>query len=108
MEIPETVPVNVGEAIGALSAILLTIVVEKLASLPRARASSLRVFKALGAEATRLETAVEIAVACAVETGLSTSDVLSTFPKPTIDLEIPETVPVKVGEARFAFKSRAV
>ena len=30
-------------------------------------------------------------------TGLSASAVLSTFPKPTIDLVIPVTVPVKAG-----------
>jgi hypothetical protein len=33
---------------------------------------------------------------------------LSTFPSPTIDFEIPETVPVNVGEARLAFRSSAV
>ena len=36
------------------------------------------------------------------------SDVLSTFPKPTIPLLTPPTVPVNVGEARLAFKSNAV
>ena len=44
----------------------------------------------------------------AVETGLFTSEVLSTFANPTIVLLIPETVPVNVGEAKFAFKSKAV
>jgi len=43
----------------------------------------------------------------AVETGLLASLVLSTFPRPTIDFVIPLTVPVKVGEAMLAFKSRA-
>jgi hypothetical protein len=38
------------------------------------------------------------AVCWAVLTGLLASDVLSTFPRPTIDLEIPDTVPVNVGE----------
>ena len=33
---------------------------------------------------------------------------LSTLPKPTIVLVIPLTVPVKVGEARFAFNARLV
>ena len=42
------------------------------------------------------------AVCPAVLTGLSASAVLSTFPKPTIDLVIPPTVPVKVGEANGA------
>ena len=39
-----------------------------------------------------------------VETGLFRSVVLSTLAKPTIDFVIPETVPVKVGEAKLAFK----
>ena len=42
------------------------------------------------------------AVCCAVDTGLAVSAVLSTEPKPTIDLVIPETVPVNVGVARGA------
>ena len=48
------------------------------------------------------------AVWAAVETGLLASLVLSTFAKPTIVLLIPDTVPVKVGEANGAFKSNAV
>jgi hypothetical protein len=44
------------------------------------------------------------AVCVAVDTGLEASLVLSTLPKPTIALVIPETVPVNVGLARFAFK----
>ena len=43
----------------------------------------------------------------AVEIGLSMSLVLSTLPKPTIDLLIPLTIPVNVGEAIFAFASKA-
>ena len=39
------------------------------------------------------------AVCCSVDTGLSASEVLFTLPKPTIDLSIPDTVPVKVGES---------
>ena len=42
------------------------------------------------------------AVCAAVLTGLSASAVLSAFPKPTIDLVIPPTVPVKVGLAKGA------
>ena len=42
----------------------------------------------------------------AVDIGLFKSLVLSTFPNPTIDLSIPPTVPVKVGDARFAFNAR--
>jgi hypothetical protein len=34
--------------------------------------------------------------------------VLSTLPKPTIDLDIPATVPVNVGFANGAFASSAV
>ena len=45
------------------------------------------------------------AVCVAVETGLLASDVLSTLGNPTIVLSIPETVPVKVGEAILAFKA---
>ena len=42
------------------------------------------------------------------ETGLDSSLVLSTLGNPTIVLLIPPTVPVKVGEAKLAFESRAV
>ena len=38
----------------------------------------------------------------AVERGLAASLVSSTFPRPTIDLVIPDTVPVKVGDAKGA------
>jgi len=48
------------------------------------------------------------AVCWAVETGFAVSAVLSTLPRPTIDLDIPPTVPVNVGEAKLAFKSNAV
>ena len=44
---------------------------------------------------------------CAVDTGLPASLVLSTLPRPTIDLLMPPTVPVKVGLASGAFASRA-
>ena len=44
---------------------------------------------------------------CAVEIGLPVSLVLSTLPRPTIDLVMPPTVPVKVGLASGAFASRA-
>lgn len=48
------------------------------------------------------------AACCAVDTGLDASAVLSTDPKPTIDLVIPDTVPVNVGLAMLAFRSNAV
>ena len=45
--------------------------------------------------------------ACAADdTGLFASLVLSAFPNPTIVFVTPLTVPVKVGEARFAFSAR--
>ena len=47
------------------------------------------------------------AVCIALLIGLSKSAVLSTFGSPTIDLVIPATVPVKVGEARGAFKTKS-
>ena len=42
------------------------------------------------------------AVCVAVDIGLLASEVLSTFPKPTILLVIPPTVPVNVGFAKGA------
>ena len=50
-----------------------------------------------------LDIAVLIACCCAVETGLFISLVLSTFPNPTIDFEIPDTFPVNVGSFIGAF-----
>ena len=44
----------------------------------------------------------------AVLTGLFASDVLVTLPKPTMAEVIPDTVPVNIGEASGAFKSKAV
>ena len=46
------------------------------------------------------------AVCVAVDTGLFKSVVLSALPNPTIAFVIPLTVPVKVGEAIFAFNAR--
>ena len=48
------------------------------------------------------------AVCAAVETGLAASLVLSTLESPTIDFDIPETVPVNVGAFKLAFKFKAV
>jgi hypothetical protein len=48
------------------------------------------------------------AVCVAVDIGLLTSDVLSTFPSPTIDLVIPATVPVNVGLAKVAKVAKIV
>jgi len=52
-----TVPVNVGELIGAFAARLFVTVVEKLASFPSAVANSFNVFNADGADAIRSATA---------------------------------------------------
>ena len=41
-----------------------------------------------------------------METGLLASLVLSTFGRPIMFLVIPPTVPVKVGEAKGAFKAK--
>jgi hypothetical protein len=46
------------------------------------------------------------AVVAAVDNGLFSSEVLSTFPRPTCSFVTPATVPVKVGESMFAFRSR--
>ena len=53
-----TLPVNVPPASGIFVAILLVTVVEKLASSPRAAASSLRVSRVPGAESTKPATSV--------------------------------------------------
>ena len=45
------------------------------------------------------------AVAAAKLMGLSASEVLSTLDKPTIDLDMPATAPVKVGDSMGAFKA---
>ena len=55
---PPTVPVKVGLSMGAFNPIAFDTVVEKLASLPRANASSFNVSRVAGALATRLATAV--------------------------------------------------
>ena len=79
--IPLTVPVKVGEAIFAFSA---------------------------RPDVTSDEFAFKSKAACAeVDSGLFASLVLSIFPKPTIVFVIPLTVPVKVGEAIFAFSARS-
>ncbi len=63
----------------------------KLASSPRAAASSFNVLSAFGAPSITAVTsaiasdfAVAIAVTVAVDTGLSASEVLSTFPRPNV------------------------
>ena len=76
--IPPTVPVNVGEAKSAFK------------------------FKEAS---TELRFAFKSRADCvAVEIGLFASEVLSALPRPTIPFVIPPTVPVKVGEAKSAFK----
>ena len=56
---------------------------DQLASLPSAVAISPNVSKTSGTVPTILFMADDIATVVAVETGLFTSEVLSTFPKPT-------------------------
>jgi hypothetical protein len=91
-----TVPVNVGESIGALDVRVDVNVAAKFASSPSAAASSSSVLSAAGADAITAFTcavasviasdlAVAIAKACAVETGFAESAVLSTFSRPTED-----------------------
>ena len=80
LSIPATVPVNVGLLIFAFNAKPVVM-------------SAVFAFKSN-------------AVCVAVLIGLFASLVLSTLPKPTIVLVIPLTVPVKVGEAIFAFNAR--
>ena len=80
--IPATVPVKVGEFKGALAARLVVI----------SEAFDLR----------------SNALCMAVLIGLLASEVLSTFPSPTIALVIPDTVPVKVGEFKFALSPKSL
>ena len=66
---PDTVPVKVGDSSGALSPILVVIVVAKLGSSPIAAAISSNVLSNSGEESTRFATAVptNAVVATAVE-----------------------------------------
>jgi hypothetical protein len=59
-------------------------------------------------ERVLLDPEIVLLVSVALATFLVASLVLSTLPSPTIVFVIPETVPVKVGEAIGAFKSKAV
>ena len=95
-----TVPVNVGEAIGALSPRFVAVVVAKFSSSPSAAASSLRVFSASGAVSTRLETAVltKAVVATAVELSPAVW-VTAIVPVGSVG------VPVSVGKSSGAFVS---
>ena len=89
MSIPDTVPVKVGDAKGAFNAsAVVALLISEVKSLVFA-------FKFN-------------AVCVAAEIGLLASEVLSTLPKPTIVLSIPDTVPVKVGDAKGAFNASAV
>ena len=114
---PDTVPVKVGLSIGALSPIAAVTVLAKLASSPRAAASSSRVSSVPGAELIKLATSVLTywvvaicvvlvpaaavgAVGVPVNVGLVNIVALDSFvtePNPTMAAETPETVPVNVG-----------
>jgi len=86
------VPVNAGEASGAKPEMEAP---EGIVTVP------VKVGLARGALRSR-------AVCWAVETGFAVSAVLSTFPRPTMVLVMPETVPVNVGEAMFALVPNCV
>ena len=121
---PETVPVKVGEASGAFKSKAVWVAVEIglsksvvlstfakptiVAVIPETVPE--KVGEASGAFSAKSELLAfaSNAVCVAVEMGLSKSVVLFTLAKPTIVAVMPETVPVKVGEASGAFKSRAV
>ena len=110
LEIPLTVPVNVGDAKLALisSAVCCAVetglaasdVLSALASPTIALEIPLTVPVNVGDAKLALRSS---AICCAVETGLAASDVLSALPSPTIALEIPLTVPVNVGDANVAY-----
>ena len=98
--IPETVPVNVGEAIGAFVAIELVTVVEKLASFPKAAANSFNVSSVAGDEATKLDIPVLTALSAYVLVAI----VLSTDIAPVVSLydnPVPRLFPI----ASCAFSS---
>ena len=85
-KVAATVPVNVGLAEFAFAASKFVRVVAKFGSFPNAVANSFNVSKVAGADDTKFAIAVDIADACAVDTGLFTSEVLSQLPNPTVVL----------------------
>ena len=90
---PTTLPVKVGLSIGAFNPNAVDTVVEKLASLPRAAASSFNVSRVAGALATRLATAV------------LTNSVVAIWVELVLAAAVgADGVPVRAGEARSAFK----
>ena len=104
--IPATVPVKVGLLIGAFNANELVTSVA-FAFSAKAEFISTVFMRSASAAFTALESAFKSkAVWVAVLTGLFASVVLSTFARPTIDLVIPETVPVKVGLLIGAFSAK--
>jgi hypothetical protein len=88
--IPATVPVNVGESIGAFN-----------------ERSDVFALVATVVEKTDVETFVSKASLVKVLMGFAKSDVLSTEPNPTMAFVIPATVPVNVGESIGAFNARS-
>jgi len=115
-----TVPVNVGDASGALRAILFVSVVDRAASFPSAVAISPRVSSVAPALLTRFATSARtnaVVASCVVfvdsvavgAVGTPAKAGEASVAKP--DIEAPAgivTVPVKVGEAIVALRSRAV
>ena len=87
------VPVKLGLLLGAFEPNDVIIVVEKLASLPRASASSFNVSRVAGALETRLATAV------------LTNAVVASCSELLLEAAVGAVgVPVNVGDTRFAFK----
>ena len=91
-----TSPVSVPPASGSLVAIEFVTVVLKLASSPKAAASSFNVFSAPGAESTMLAIPVVTKAVVASCVVLVPADAVGAA-----------GVPVKVGPAIFAFKAKA-
>ena len=128
LSMPVTMPVNVGDSIGAFkfNAVCAAVDIGLFASLvlsafpnptivfvtpptvPVNVGDSIGAFNARP-NVTSDEFALLFKIVCvAVDTGLLISLVLSTFPKPTIDFAIPPTVPVNVGLLMFAFSAKLV
>jgi hypothetical protein len=92
-----TIPVNVGESIGAFRPIEFVIVVVKLASSLIASANSLRVLRSAGAPSTSAATAASAYAVVAICVLLVPANAVGAV-----------GVPVNVGEARLALRSNAV
>ena len=88
-----TIPVNVGDALFAF-----------IVSTEENELSTVVLYVEKEASTLMMLAFKSRADCAAVDTGLFASEVLSALPKPTILFVIPPTVPVKVGDAKSAFK----